>query len=96
MLDFSDKPDEQITKNGLAPNDAILQDTPFTIPDAALPVPEQSSEFVLFLFLSLSSCCGPPAMLEGPFRFSLSRCLYIWMDECMDGGCSSTKKVNLY
>ena len=28
--------------------------------------------------------CGPPAMLEGPLRFSLSHCLYVCMDGCMD------------
>ena len=41
--------------------------------------------------------CGPPAMLEGPLSFQLSRCLYwcMYMYGCTDVGFSSTSKVNL-
>ena len=35
--------------------------------------------------------CGSPAVLKGPFRFSLSH----YLQGCMDVAFSSTKKVNL-
>ena len=53
----------------------------------------------IYLFMYLLIYCGPPAMLEGPLSFHLSRCLYGCMYACMkqrtDVRSHQHQKVNL-